>query len=57
MIPQNLIRTSKGRANIPLPLAILGGVLVAALLLFVAVAIASGGAPEQTDVVVPLTLK
>jgi hypothetical protein len=57
MIPQNLIRTPKGRANIPLPFAIAGAVVAVLVLLFIAVAVSMGGAPDQVDVVVPLTLK
>lgn len=57
MIPQNLIRTPKGRANIPLPLAIAGGVVVALLLLAIAVAVSMGGTPSQTDVLVPLSFR
>lgn len=57
MIPQNLIRTPKGRANIPLPLAVAGGVVVALVLLFIAVAVGMGGVPSQTDVVIPLTVR
>lgn len=57
MIPQNLIRTPKARPNLPLPVAIAGGVVVALVALFVAVALCTGSAPTQVDVVVPLALK
>ena len=57
MIPQNLIRTPRSRANIPLPVAIAGSIAVALLVLVVAVAIGTTQAPDVAPVTVELPLQ